>query len=268
MLSQLGIQGQSFKRLVVPLCVALTFGLIGLVLLATSHAVNPTASKEAESGIVNGCAGPVTDSTASGGSAVKFGTCTANGFVHPGVLLDRGELNFVKSKIAANIAPWSTAYNTMLNSGTGTGGRYASLSYTPMPVTEVKCTAHNSNPSLDIGCNELLSDSIAAYTDSLIWYYTGNTARMVAAYEFNARYFAQQLSTGSVPSWLCGGTLNTGGLGYELGWEVAYNALHDRLGFAMPYTQAFLNGYTRPGTYKAGLFMVSEELTNRDNTAQ
>jgi len=50
------------------------FGIAGSVLLFTSHAATPTVSLEAESGSISSAASSISDSTASGALAVKFGT--------------------------------------------------------------------------------------------------------------------------------------------------------------------------------------------------
>jgi hypothetical protein len=73
--------------------------------------------------------------------------------------------------------------------------------------------------------------------------------RIVTSYEFNARYFAQQLSTGSVPSWLCGGALLVPDFtNYQVGWELAYSHYAVGKGVAMPYTKAFIDKYVRTDT--------------------
>ena len=88
-------------------------------------------------------------------------------FVHPGVLVSRTQLDFVKSKVAAKAQPWLNAYNQMI------GSRYASLSRTPKPRATVECGPY-SNPNN--GCTDEREDAIAAYTDALVWYTTGNAA--------------------------------------------------------------------------------------------
>ncbi|MGW4945952.1 alginate lyase family protein [Actinoplanes sp. NPDC004185] len=95
------------------------------------------------------------------------GITAAATFAHPGVLLSRAQLDFVKAKVAAKAQPWTSAYNQMAAS------RYASLSRTPKPRATVECGSH-SNPNN--GCTDEREDAIAAYTDALTWYITGNTA--------------------------------------------------------------------------------------------
>ena len=93
-------------------------------------------------------------------------TTTAT-FAHPGVLVSRAQLDFLKGKVAAKAQPWLNAYNQMI------GSRYASLSRTPKPRATVECGSY-SNPNN--GCTDERQDAIAAYTDALAWYITGNAA--------------------------------------------------------------------------------------------
>ena len=91
----------------------------------------------------------------------------ANGFIHPGVLVSRAQLDFVKGRVAAGAQPWASAYSQM------TASRYASLSRTPAPRAVVECGPF-SNPNF--GCTDEREDAIAAYTDALAWYISGNSA--------------------------------------------------------------------------------------------
>ncbi|WP_030442761.1 alginate lyase family protein [Actinoplanes subtropicus] len=88
-------------------------------------------------------------------------------FNHPGVLVSRTQLDFVKGRVAAKAQPWLAAYNQMLASP------YASLSRTPKPRATVECGSY-SNPNN--GCTDERGDAIAAYTDALAWYLSGNAA--------------------------------------------------------------------------------------------
>jgi len=88
-------------------------------------------------------------------------------FSHPGVLVSRAQLDFVKGRVAAGAQPWLAAYNQMMASS------YASLSRTPKPRATVECGSY-SNPNY--GCTDEREDAIAAYTDALAWYLTGNAA--------------------------------------------------------------------------------------------
>jgi chitodextrinase len=73
--------------------------------------------------------------------------------------------------------------------------------------------------------------------------------RITAAYEYAAAYDTEYLNTGVWPTSPCFGQPGshsgqggdgTGGVGYEFGWETAYNEYANRLGIAMPATEAMV----------------------------
>lgn len=84
-------------------------------------------------------------------------------FTHPGVLVSRPQLDFVRSKVNAGAQPWKAAFDQMMASN------YASLSRTPHPREIVECGSY-SNPNY--GCTDEREDAIAAYTLALAWYIT------------------------------------------------------------------------------------------------
>ncbi|MEV0183551.1 alginate lyase family protein [Streptomyces sp. NPDC050625] len=84
-------------------------------------------------------------------------------FVHPGVTVSKGQLDFARDKVLAGAQPWKGAYDRMLAS------KYADLNRTPKPRATVECGSY-SNP--DHGCTDEREDAIAAYTDALAWYIT------------------------------------------------------------------------------------------------
>ena len=86
-------------------------------------------------------------------------------FTHPGVGVSRAQLDFVRAKVQAGAQPWTNAFNQAKSSS------YASLSRTPTPRAVVECGPY-SNPNL--GCTNEREDAIAAYTDALLWYLTGD----------------------------------------------------------------------------------------------
>jgi hypothetical protein len=88
-------------------------------------------------------------------------------FRHPGVLVNRAQLDFVKAKIQAGAQPWKAAFDK------ARADSHGSLSYTPHPRAVVEC-GPSSNPNL--GCTDERGDAEAAYTHALLWYFTGNTA--------------------------------------------------------------------------------------------
>lgn len=95
-------------------------------------------------------------------------TGTASGFLHPGVLVSRGQLDFVRGRIAANAEPWTSMVNRAKAS------RFGSLTYVAGPVAEMRCgSGSNGN---DVGCTRARDDALAAYTQALLWQYTGNRA--------------------------------------------------------------------------------------------
>lgn len=88
-------------------------------------------------------------------------------FRHPGVLVNRAQLDFVKSKIQAGAQPWTAALAKARNDSHG------SLSYTPHPFAIVECGPYSTPNN---GCTEEINDGVAAWTHALLWYYTGNQA--------------------------------------------------------------------------------------------
>ncbi|ROQ36146.1 alginate lyase [Streptomyces sp. PanSC19] len=84
-------------------------------------------------------------------------------FVHPGVLVSRGQLDFTREKVLAGAQPWKGAFDQMKASG------YASLDRVPKPRAVVECGSY-SNPNH--GCTDEREDALAAYTLSLAWYVT------------------------------------------------------------------------------------------------
>ncbi|MEU1158411.1 hypothetical protein ABZ369_36185, partial [Streptomyces sp. NPDC005918] len=74
-------------------------------------------------------------------------------FVHPGVTVSRGQLDFAREKVDAGAQPWKSAYDQMM------GSKYASLSRTPKPRAVVDCGSY-SDPNY--GCTDEREDAIAA----------------------------------------------------------------------------------------------------------
>jgi len=93
------------------------------------------------------------------GPSTNTVTYTASTFVHPGALDSRGELDFVKAQIQANAQPWKAEFDRLLASS------YATR--TPHGSTII---------SVGNGGDETTSrdDAIAAYTQALLWYHSGN----------------------------------------------------------------------------------------------
>src|SRR3954466_12488412 len=89
------------------------------------------------------------------------------GFYHPGILVNRAQLDFIKAKVAAGAEPWKSAYEAAKKS------EYGALAYKPTPIATVECGPY-SKP--DHGCKDEQRDSIAAYTQALLWYISGDKA--------------------------------------------------------------------------------------------
>lgn len=86
-------------------------------------------------------------------------------FQHPGVLLNRAQLDVIKRRVAQGIEPQKTAFAAMLASP------YADLAYAPSPRAVVECGSY-SRP--DLGCKDERRDASAAYSQAIAWYVTGN----------------------------------------------------------------------------------------------
>ncbi len=95
--------------------------------------------------------------------------------------------------------------------------------------------------------------------------------RIVDGYEFVAKYDNAFVNTGVWPTQPCAGRPGshvgvsgngTGGVGFRLGWEIAYNEFSNRLGVPMPQTAAFIAQSERPSPNKASQHMAWEALTH------
>ena len=96
------------------------------------------------------------------------------GFRHPGILVNRAQLEAVRTKIRAGTEPWASAFAKMKASS------FAALTWTPKPRAIIECGAY-SKPNL--GCSEERDDSVAAYTHALLWTLTGDEAHARKAVE-------------------------------------------------------------------------------------
>ena len=100
-------------------------------------------------------------------SAQASGAVTVSkaGFIHPGILINRAQLDFIKGKVAAGVEPWKSAFERAKTS------EWGALDYTPKPWQTCEC-GPRSNPNL--GCKDEQRDSQAAYTQALLWFITSN----------------------------------------------------------------------------------------------
>ena len=99
---------------------------------------------------------------------ILIATCLAAadpaGFHHPGVLLNRAQLDLIKQRVAAGVEPQKTAFAALLASP------LAAIDYTPSPRATVECGPY-SKP--DLGCKDERRDAMAAYSQALAWHVTG-----------------------------------------------------------------------------------------------
>jgi hypothetical protein len=89
-------------------------------------------------------------------------------FQHPGVLVSKAQLDFVKAQVNTKVEPIYTQYQRAAASPWG------SLAYKvqgPYAGGIIQCGSH-SKPSF--GCKEVDHDATAAYVQALLWYITGD----------------------------------------------------------------------------------------------
>ncbi|KAK0109359.1 hypothetical protein ONS96_003176 [Cadophora gregata f. sp. sojae] len=91
-------------------------------------------------------------------------------WVHPGYVVDKDQLDFVKGQVAGKAQPWTNAYNQMLKDS-DKYGKYVSGTRTSETVSSVSC-GPTTNP--DIGCTEERGDALAAWANALAWYVSGD----------------------------------------------------------------------------------------------
>ncbi|GAA1866046.1 alginate lyase family protein [Myceligenerans crystallogenes] len=102
------------------------------------------------------------------------GAAPDGGFEHPGILLDQGKLDRMRSRVASGAEPWASEFDQLL------GSRWGSLDVVPHPYGYVECGAHD-NP--DNGCREERFDAHAAYAHALAWYVTEDSRHAEKAIE-------------------------------------------------------------------------------------
>ncbi len=107
------------------------------------------------------------------------------GFTHPGVMVSLGQLNTTKKRISASESPWGSVTVQAKSSTQATKKptltgmvRIDDLSkacdpFNPGSGCVTNC-GYESNPNF--GCKDETGDAVAAYTQALLWYYTGDEA--------------------------------------------------------------------------------------------
>ena len=105
-------------------------------------------------------------SAAVSGSAVPTSpTVSRAGFLHPGVLVNRAQLELIRQRVATGTEPQKSAFAALLATP------LADLNYVPSPRATVECGSY-SKP--DLGCKDERRDSAAAYSQAIAWVVTGN----------------------------------------------------------------------------------------------
>ena len=121
--------------------------------------------------------------------SVAASPATAQAFQHPGVLVSKAQLDFVKAQVQAKVEPFYTQFlNAQAN-------QYGDLNYKIKgpPVDGVINCGSYSKP--DIGCHDEDADASAAYLQALLWYISGNHAyaensiRIMNAYSHNLKAY-------------------------------------------------------------------------------
>jgi hypothetical protein len=90
-------------------------------------------------------------------------------FQHPGVLLSKAQLDFVKAEVTAKVSPF---YQEFLDAQASIYGQ--ATPYTPLGPYPGGINQCGSNSTPDNGCSAADQDSTTAYVQALLWYITGN----------------------------------------------------------------------------------------------
>ncbi|MFJ5260461.1 alginate lyase family protein [Streptomyces sp. NPDC088387] len=125
-------------------------------------------------GVVLAATGLAACGTESGSRSMARALPADQAFTHPGVLVDRAQLDAVREKVTAGKQPWLRAYLDMRDS------RYGSYKYRAQPHTTVSCPAGDLPGR---GCVEEREDAIAAYTQALLFTVTGKRQHATKAAE-------------------------------------------------------------------------------------
>jgi hypothetical protein len=117
------------------------------------------------------------------------GFAAAQPFQHPGVLVSRAQLDFIKAQVKAKAEPFYTQFKR------AQANQYGDLNYKLKgpPANGVIACGPISNP--DLGCHDEDADASAAYLQALLWYITDNRAyaqnaiRIMNAYGRNLKAY-------------------------------------------------------------------------------
>ncbi len=102
-------------------------------------------------------------------------------FVHPGILVTRAQLEFVKGRVAAGAEPWTSAFDRAKADPHGSRAYVAhppraQASSDSTPATEDGIVLCGSFSDPDVHCTDEKEDGAAAYTQALLWALSGDEA--------------------------------------------------------------------------------------------
>lgn len=145
--------------------VATTLAAPAPVASSSPRPVQPTPAPTATTNPAPAPSTPAPSTPAQPGGLPVLQRVVTNGFVHPGILNGTTNLEASRAAVLAGKSPQKPAFDKMKSS------RFANLSWTPHPVAYVGCGSYNV---VDEGCTAETDDAQAAYTQALLWYYTGD----------------------------------------------------------------------------------------------
>jgi hypothetical protein len=93
-------------------------------------------------------------------------------FVHPGVLHNQAELDFIKQKVQAGEEPWFSGWKKLLDA------EVSNMDWKTGAIADVLRGGYNRP---DIGASDLERDAAAAYAQSIQWVVTGETRHALKA---------------------------------------------------------------------------------------
>jgi predicted outer membrane protein len=117
--------------------------------------------------------------TSGGAGTLDGAKGAAPAFLHPGILVTRAQLDFVKENIRRGAEPWASAFLRAKSD------RHGALTYVPhpplghgatdtTPATEDGIVLCGSFSDPDVHCSDEKEDGVAAYTQALLWYLSGD----------------------------------------------------------------------------------------------
>lgn len=147
----------------------------------------------------------------------------AQEFVHPGLINNSDELNFIKNKVNSNQQPWASGYRKMLTQTVDRIAansldmpRLSNLNYKPDPSSCEDFVSSTDDYKTNPCINRMKDDMTAVYCHALQWYIRGDTAHAKKAVEIlNSWSYAIKSWTGERKRY-AGYLITTGLYGAEI----------------------------------------------------